>query len=389
MAEKSFDALLRQALLDAAWQELTPAWETESPTFSPAYLRWRTRLLADPFAWAKKHLRPLWARALRTAACILLAASLTLGSLMAVSPTVRAAVLNWLREISGGNIFYSGTVQQSYPDEPPAWRPTWLPDGWNLNGLMLTGTENSSCTWTYQGGQGHKLRFQCWWSQAALVGVSYGESVDAEAIHSQATVWEEPADFYELEEDGEYSCNLLWQSETGMLFHLSGDFLKKSDMERIADSTKEIEDISLPECQMKWVPETCIASEREQVKDVIKEIWTTEDRRSVEWICAAESAGELAKPTGMPEVVHIADLIGRYWGATASEAASGVTVTVGGSETEYLVSDEAHENTLLWKDPATGMTFRLHGALDKETLLRMAESVVQTAPESSAHPAGG
>ena len=59
MAEKSFDALLRQALLEAAWQELTPALETEPPAFSPTYLRWRTRLLADPFAWAKKHLRPL------------------------------------------------------------------------------------------------------------------------------------------------------------------------------------------------------------------------------------------------------------------------------------------------------------------------------------------
>ena len=389
MAEKSFDTLLRQALLEAAWQELTPTLETEPPAFSPAYLRWRTRLLADPFAWAKKHLRPLWAKALRTAACILLAASLTLGSLMAVSPTVRAAVLNWLREISGGNVFYSGTVQQSYPDEPPAWRPTWLPDGWNLNGLMLTGLENSSCTWTYQDGQNHKLQFQCWWPQAALVGVSYGESIDADAIHSQATVWEETADFYELEEDGEYSCNLFWQSETGMLFHLSGDYLKKPDMEKIACSATEIEDIFLQDFQMEWVPETCIASEREQVKDVIKEVWTTEDHRSVEWICAAESAGELAKPVGMPEVVHIADLIGRYWGATASETASGVTVTVGGSETEYVVSDEAHENTLLWKDPDTGMTFRLRGALDKDTLLRMAESVVQAVSGPPDRPAGG
>ena len=79
----------RQALLEAGWQENRTAWEgTEEPAFSPQYLRWRTRLLADPFGWGKKQLRPLWAKALRTAACILLAASVTLGSLMAVSPTV-------------------------------------------------------------------------------------------------------------------------------------------------------------------------------------------------------------------------------------------------------------------------------------------------------------
>ena len=88
MAEKSFDALLYQALLEAGWQENRTAWEgTEEPAFSPQYLRWRTRLLADPFGWGKKQLRPLWAKALRTAACILLAASVTLGSLMAVRPT--------------------------------------------------------------------------------------------------------------------------------------------------------------------------------------------------------------------------------------------------------------------------------------------------------------
>ena len=74
MAEKSFDALLYQALLEAGWQENRTAWEgTEEPAFSPQYLRWRTRLLADPFGWGKKQLRPLWAKALRTAACILLA----------------------------------------------------------------------------------------------------------------------------------------------------------------------------------------------------------------------------------------------------------------------------------------------------------------------------
>ena len=68
MAEKSFDALLYQALLEAGWQENRTAWEgTEEPAFSPQYLRWRTRLLADPFGWGKKQLRPLWAKALQPA----------------------------------------------------------------------------------------------------------------------------------------------------------------------------------------------------------------------------------------------------------------------------------------------------------------------------------
>ena len=108
MAEKSFDAMLRQALLEANWREYYSAWEeAEAPPFSPTYRRWRTRLLADPFGWVKKQLRPLWAKVLRTAACLVLASAVALGSLMAVSPTVRAAVLNWLREISGNLMTYS------------------------------------------------------------------------------------------------------------------------------------------------------------------------------------------------------------------------------------------------------------------------------------------
>ena len=59
MAEKSFDALLYQALLEAGWQENRTAWEgTEEPAFSPQYLRWRTRLLADPFGWGRNSCGP-------------------------------------------------------------------------------------------------------------------------------------------------------------------------------------------------------------------------------------------------------------------------------------------------------------------------------------------
>ena len=156
MAEKSFDALLYQALLEAGWQENRTAWEgTEEPAFSPQYLRWRTRLLADPFGWGKKQLRPLWAKALRTAACILLAASVTLGSLMAVSPTVRAAVLNWLREISGNLMTYSMERQTQTDMLPSNWRITWLPDGWELENM-------TTITQRYQGPSGQGTLTYAW-----------------------------------------------------------------------------------------------------------------------------------------------------------------------------------------------------------------------------------
>ena len=50
MREQSFDALLRDALLEAGWRECAPVWEAaEEPNFSPNYRRWRTRLA---LSWA-------------------------------------------------------------------------------------------------------------------------------------------------------------------------------------------------------------------------------------------------------------------------------------------------------------------------------------------------
>ena len=144
MAENTFDALLRQALVEANWREWQPLWETAAePDFSSGYRRWRLRLLADPFGWMKKRLRPLWVKALRTAACLVLASAVVLGSLMAVSPTVRAAVLNWLREISGNKITYFSSEDNSLTADRTSWRPTWLPEGWVVTDIY----SRSSRSW--------------------------------------------------------------------------------------------------------------------------------------------------------------------------------------------------------------------------------------------------
>ena len=52
-----------------------------------------------------------------------------------------------------------------------------------------------------------------------------------------------------------------------------------------------------------------------------------------------------------------------------------VTITVSGE------LEESQTSALLWKAPDTHTTFLLEGALSREDLLRMAESVAETAPE--------
>ena len=111
------ERMLRHALMEANLERFRGVLDAaEEPDWSHRYLRNRTRLLADPFGWAKRMARPVWKRAARTAACVLLACLVTLGGLMAVSPAVRAAVLGWFC------LLYTSPRRR-----PPAAGPTGCP----------------------------------------------------------------------------------------------------------------------------------------------------------------------------------------------------------------------------------------------------------------------
>ena len=72
------EQMLRRALMEANLERFRDVLEGADRDWdwSPRYLRSRTRLLADPFGWAKRMARPVWKRAARAAACAALSAGL-------------------------------------------------------------------------------------------------------------------------------------------------------------------------------------------------------------------------------------------------------------------------------------------------------------------------
>lgn len=94
----NMDELLRRALMEA--NALDAEEISAPPGRSAHYQRERLRLCASPFGWARQQAKPLWKRMLRGAACFLLIGTLLFGTLMAASPTVRAAVARWFTEYS-------------------------------------------------------------------------------------------------------------------------------------------------------------------------------------------------------------------------------------------------------------------------------------------------
>ena len=107
MTDQELDTLMRRVLLDSLKldAESTASGELAfEPT--PRYQRQMAEMVKDPLKWERRRARPLWKNVAQKAAVILLVFSLSLGSLMAVSPTVRAAVVRWVTEWYETHIVY-------------------------------------------------------------------------------------------------------------------------------------------------------------------------------------------------------------------------------------------------------------------------------------------
>ena len=89
-------------------------------------------MLADPNKWCKEHLKPVWKRVVQQAACFFLILLVGLGSAMAISPTVRAAVINFVKEVFQNQVIYryTGISNDEKKPELPDFEITNLPDSY-------------------------------------------------------------------------------------------------------------------------------------------------------------------------------------------------------------------------------------------------------------------
>ena len=99
MTDNELDQLMQRVLLDAIKSDCEKE-NGVAPSFEPSlrYQRSLAAMIADPLKWAHKRTKPLWKKVLQKVAIVLIVFSLSLGSLMAVSPNIRAAVVNWVTE---------------------------------------------------------------------------------------------------------------------------------------------------------------------------------------------------------------------------------------------------------------------------------------------------
>ena len=384
------EQMLRRALMEANLERFRDALEGADRdwSWSTRYLRSRMRLLADPFGWAKRTARPVWRRAARTAACVALASLVTLGSLMAVSPAVRAAVLGWLREITENGIFYTalGNRDGAEDHEPPDWMLTDLPEGWALDSASDLG---SSAEKQYRCGESW-VRFICSYPDEGTIGWGVGDPESGES-RREVTVNGYTAELY----GDEQSAMLAWQDEDGMLFYFTSAHVDPDALMEMAASAAP-EETELPFYDPTWLPEGYWLDETTGGGGAaLESIWISADGNdSLTLLC---SATPLTLPKEEAEDVEVQGNAAQFWAAEEPHEDADRQVTVGGETVEgntvevggvtitvgsVAGSQSTDAGTLAWQN-SEGIYFRLHGTESMGTLLRVAASITEATEEQN------
>ena len=128
MTDQELDRLMRRVLIDSLTNDEASMLE-EVSRFVPSksHQRQMRGMLKEPVKWLKNKAKPIWKKVAERVAVILLIASISLGGLMAVSPTVRAAVIRWVTEWYETHIVYRFSGE-SIDGEMPEYEIAGIPE---------------------------------------------------------------------------------------------------------------------------------------------------------------------------------------------------------------------------------------------------------------------
>lgn len=230
MNDREFDALLRKALMDANLQDFQEILSQENEIrWSPRYQVQKKKLLADPWRWYRNRKRPIWKKALHNAACLLLACCLGFFTLMAASPTVRAAVIQWVQEWYETHIIYRF---QGAPtsEEMPDYQITELPEGFaeaerveSIGYLQIT----------YENEQGEKIYLICSKMDSGTSAYVSTENMEISDIQVNGCMGQ----FYHSL-DPNLSSAIVWTDERSNIMFSVDAFGEKLDILHMSESVE-------------------------------------------------------------------------------------------------------------------------------------------------------
>ena len=228
MTDRELDRMMQHVLLDAIKRDCEK--ETDDvPAFKPThhYQRQIAAMLSDPLKWAQKRARPLWKNVAQKAAVILLVFSLSLGSLMAVSPTVRAAVVRWVTEWYETHIVYRYSGED-ISGEMPQYEISGLPQDYTE---IIRDVYEASVSVVYESPSGDMICFDYTYMQqgaANIIAPGDDEILDVtvNGIQGQFFLPHDPAD----------AKTITWIDADSNLQFVVKAFCSETDILHIAES---------------------------------------------------------------------------------------------------------------------------------------------------------
>lgn len=282
----------------------------------------------------------------------------------------------WQREYLEGYLYYTGPAPAKMPEgeQPPAFRPSWLPEGYALSSASTGGVPQKGevkADWSYENG-GDRLNFSCFLRPTGSLGAAAGAAVSGDSILHKTKVQGCDADFYQgVPSHGYLTNDLVWENKQGNLFWLSGS-LDQAAMEKIAESVAEVKSEPLPEYALTVLPAGASLFSRDALPEVVKEQWSVEGAGGFTWTYS--SLPLHAGGTGTAETVKVNGSEGRFW-QEKTQVLTVVTKTEDSETTSTLGGSTF--NALLWTDPETKINFLLQGHLDRDVLIFMAEHITR------------
>jgi hypothetical protein len=224
MTDIEFDRLLTRALWLAAEEDYDLDGLPEDVIAVPAKSKRKIRaMLRNPIAYVRRRRRPIYIRALRTAAVILLALSVAFGAVMAV-PSARAAIIDFVRTWFGDRAEYTTL---GAPDTTLGeWKIGYIPEGFEP---VAKGNDGLIAFAEYSDNNSMRLSVDIYNHSGTL-------TLDNE--HSdfrQTEINGQPADIYESNDAEYFNHIVIYAADENVIIKLSSE-LEISELIKIAAS---------------------------------------------------------------------------------------------------------------------------------------------------------
>ena len=356
MTDREFDQVARQLMLDAARLEYGEMLE-ERPehTFSPDFERKMKKLL-------RRGRHPGLYRALRGAACLLLALLLSGCTVLAVSPEAREVFVGWVREIHDTYFlyrFFGDEEREPVSKDDVLYQPTYVPAGYRIEhrSVLINGIVT---IWYIDDQTGKFATFDYFPDTSSPVLQITWEN---EIIYKKVLVNGNSADLYLDSEEGKANIIVWGDEKNGVAFKIGG-VLDGEELIRMAESVGAVpRNVSfrpawLPEGYYETSAEDCPLKGDKVPKglDAGKSVLTYEDGKG----------GQLTVTYAQEYDVTC---------LRPDKCKADAVPALVGEDQAFLFLDQEGTHHLVWVDGASGVFFWVSGPFTGEELVRIAESM--------------